>query len=85
MDAHARKRHVSTIGSVGGLRVDVFVVFSQCDVRSRCRSVSMFQSWTCVGVAVGVVDHFARDYDGSGCGKWSGVRDGRPLSAWFFS
>ena len=34
MGAHARKRHVSTIGNVGGSRVDVYVVPGRRDVRS---------------------------------------------------
>ena len=52
MEAHVRKRHVSAIRDVGGSRVDVYVVPNRCDVRSLCRSVSVFQSWTCVDVVV---------------------------------
>ena len=45
VDAHVRKRHVSTIRDVGGSRIDdVYVVPGRCDVRSRCHSVSVFQS-----------------------------------------
>ena len=83
-DAFVRKRHVSTIRGVGGSRVDVFAVPGRCDVRFRCRSVSVFQTWTCVDAVVGDVDHFARNYDGGGCGTWSGVYAGRPFRACFF-
>ena len=34
VSAHARKRQVSTIRGVGGSRVDVYVVFGRCGVRS---------------------------------------------------
>ena len=78
-DANVRKRHVSTIQGVGGSRVDVFAVPGRCDIRSRCRSVSVFQTWTCVDVVVGDVDHFARNYDGGGCSTWSGICAGRPF------
>ena len=81
MDAHIWKQLVSTVRGVGGSRVDVFVVPGRCDVRSCCRSVSVFQIWTCVDVVVGLVDHFARDYDGVGCDTWSGVRAGRLFRA----
>ena len=52
MSAHTLKRHVSTITDVGGSTVDVYVVPDRRDVRSRCRSVSVFQSWTCIDVVV---------------------------------
>ena len=52
MDAHDRKRHISTIMGMSGSRVYVFVVTGRCYVRSRYRSVSVFQSWTCVDVVV---------------------------------
>ena len=83
MDAHVRKWHTSTIG-VGGSKVHVFVLPGRCDVRSRCRSVSVFQSWACFDVVVVVVGHFARDYDGGGCFRWSVVRASCPLRACFF-
>ena len=71
--ARVRKRYVSTIKGVGGSRVDVFVVPGRCDVRSRCRSVSVSLSRTSLNVVVVVVDHFVRDFDGEKCGTWSGV------------
>ena len=53
MDAHVWKRHVSTIRGAGESRFDVFMVPGRCDVRSRYRSVSVFQSWTRVDVVLG--------------------------------
>ena len=84
MDAHVRKRPVSTIRDVGGSRVDVLVVPGRYDVRSCCRPVSVFQSWTCVDVVVIVLYHFARNYDGGECDTWSGARAGSPLLCVFF-
>ena len=83
MGAHVRKRHMSTIGCVVGSRVDMFVVPGQCNLQSRCRLVSLFQSWTCVDVVV-VVDPLVQDYDGGKCGTWSGVRADCPFRALFF-
>ena len=44
----------------------MFLAPGQCNVRPRCRSVSAFKRLTCVGVAVGVVDYFAENYEGGG-------------------
>ena len=52
MDAHVRKRHVLIIRGVGGSRIDVLVMPGRCDARSRRRSMSVFQSWTCAAVVV---------------------------------
>ena len=44
----------------------MFVAPGQCDVRLRCRSVSVFQKWMCADVVVGVMGHSARNYEGDG-------------------
>ena len=54
---------MSIMRSVGGARIDVFVVPDGCDVRSRCWLVSMFQGWTCADAVGSVVDQFARDFE----------------------
>ena len=63
MDAHARERHVSTIGMWAGLGFDVYVVPGRCDVRSTDPRVCF---------RVGHVSTLSLFYDSGKCGTYSG-------------